>query len=120
MGTFSEVGQVSSISIETASAVHVHISCIFSNVETVFLSSPSTRNAGLVCTTLMIVLQAVTLIAAIFPTYDLAETLLNELKTRLESIMLLNLPIMLFGIAYKISLLCSFLCFSYSNYAPIF
>ena len=43
-----------------------------------------------------------------------------QILARLESIMLLNLPIMLFGIACKISLLCSFLCFTYSNYAPKF
>ena len=36
VGTLSEVGHVSSISIETASVVHIHMSCIFSNVETVF------------------------------------------------------------------------------------
>ena len=62
-------------------------------------------------------------------TFDPAVESVNDYKerfdfhcaaTRLESILLLNLPIMLFGIACKISLLSSFLCFSYSNYAPKF
>ena len=49
---------------------------------------------------------------------DLLE-ILSPLKNRLESIMLQNLPIMLFGISLTFCLLCLFLCFLDMDYADI-
>ena len=43
----------------------------------------------------------------------------HRINVRLESIMLQNLPIMLFGISLIFCLLCLFLCFLHMDYADI-
>ena len=49
----------------------------------------------------------------------LIDHFLIQRETRLESIVLQNLPIMLFGISLTFYLLCLFLCFRDMDYADI-